>query len=154
MRLVGNFSNIVYHLSYELGLHWLFSTLMEKSQFQCMSMHWLKISCRGLQIDLPQIFVMWILILSWPWALFGSKFCIIFSISLLEKCKVFKRFSVVQWRLEGSSLLLLSKEHCFAKKELESSAFFLKSVTYSFPWKRGGMRAIFLLLKIPFNNVQ
>ena len=31
------------------------------------------------------------------------------------------------------------KELCFAKKELKSSAFFMKSVTYSFPWKRGGM---------------
>ena len=34
MRLVGNFSNIVYHLSYKLGLHWLFSILREKNQYQ------------------------------------------------------------------------------------------------------------------------
>ena len=54
----------------------------------------------------------------------------------------------------SSSLLLLIKEHCFAKKELKSSAFFLKSVTYSFPWKRGGMSGIFLLFKNLFNNAQ
>ena len=38
----------------------------------------------------------------------------------------------------------LTEEHCFAKKELKSSAFLLKSFNYSFPWKRGGMRGTFL----------
>ena len=51
-------------------------------------------------------------------------FCLIFSISLLEKFRVSKRFSVVKWRLRGSSLLLLFKEHCFAKKKLKSLTFF------------------------------
>ena len=34
MRLVSSFSNIVYHLSYELGLYWLFTILTEKNQCQ------------------------------------------------------------------------------------------------------------------------
>ena len=53
----------------------------------------------------------------------GFVFCIIFSISLLEKFRVSKSFSVVKWRLRGSSLLLLFKEHCFAKKKLKSLSF-------------------------------
>ena len=54
----------------------------------------------------------------------------------------------------GSSLLLIIKKHCFAKKELKSSAFFLKCFTYSFPWKRGGMKGIYSLFKSLFNNAQ
>ena len=45
--------------------------------------------------DLSQIFIMWILILWQPWTLFGYKFCIIFSLSLLERFIVSKRLSVV-----------------------------------------------------------
>ena len=33
--------------------------------------------CNGFQIDLPQVFIIWML-LSWPWTLFGSNFWIIF----------------------------------------------------------------------------
>ena len=36
MKLVSSFSNIIYHLSYELGLFWLFSILTEKNQCQCI----------------------------------------------------------------------------------------------------------------------
>ena len=131
MRVVGRYSNTVYHLSYERGLHWCFHFNGKES----VSMHWPKISCRSLQIDLPHIFIMRILIFSLPWALFGSNFSIIFSVSLLEKFKVFKCFSVVQWWLIGSSLLLLIKEHCFAKKELKSSAFFWNLLHTHFPGK-------------------
>ena len=131
MRLVGSFSNIVCHLFYELGLYWLF---FHSNGKELVSIHWLKIKFKGLQIDLQQIFIMRILILWWPWAFFRSKFCVIFSKSSLEKFRVSKHFSVVKWRLRGSSLLLLIKEHCFAKKELKSSAFSLKSITYSFSW--------------------
>ena len=47
----------------------------------------------------------------------------------------------------GSLLLLLIKDHSFAKKELKSLSFLLKFVTYSFSLKRGRMMGIFLLLK-------
>ena len=151
MRLVGRSLNVVYHLSCEFGLYWLFSHSNGK---EAVSIHWLKISFKGLQSDLPLIFIIRIMILTWPWALFESKFCIIFSISLSEKVRVSKQFSVVKWRLRGSSLLLLIKEHCLAKKELKNSAIFLNSVRYSFQWKRGGMSGIFLLFKILFDNAQ
>ena len=61
-----------------------------------------------------------ILIFSWPWALFGSKFCIICSLSLLQKFSISKHFLVMWWMLRGISMLLLS----------------LKSVIYSFPWEK------------------
>lgn len=32
VRLVGNFLNIAYHLSYEVELRWVFSSLTEKNQ--------------------------------------------------------------------------------------------------------------------------
>ena len=73
---------------------------------------------------------MQILTLSWPWALFGSKFCIIFSISLLEKLRVFNRFSVVQWRLRGSSILL-SKNIPFSNEGIKKFSFFLE-ICYTF----------------------
>ena len=118
-----------------------------------MSIHWLEINFKGLQIDLPQNFnhanTEFIMTLTFVW-----KFCIIFSISLLEKFRVSKRFSVVKWSLRGSSILLFIKEHCFSKKKLKSSYFFLKSVTYSFPWKKGGTSGIFLLFKNVFNSAQ
>ena len=44
-----------------------------------------KINFKGLQIKSSQIFTILILITSWPWALFGSRFLIIFRISLFEK---------------------------------------------------------------------
>ena len=43
---------------------------------------------------------------------------------------------------------LFIKEHCSAKKELNISAFSLKSVTYLFWCFKGGIQGIFLLFKI------
>ena len=107
VRLVDSFSNIVYHLSYEFGLNWLF---FHSNGKESMSIHWMKIRFKVLQTDLPQIFIMQILILSWPWALFGSKFCMIISISLLKKFRVSKRFSVVNEGWEGVHYYYLSKK--------------------------------------------
>ena len=42
----------------------------------------------------------------------------------------------------------------FYKDEIKSPVFFFKSVTYSFPWKRGTMSGIFLLFKKIFTNAQ
>ena len=50
--------------------------------------------------------------------------------------------------------MIAFKEHCFAKKELKSSAFSLKSVTKLFSWNNGGIRGIFLLFKKRFNRDQ
>ena len=138
MRLVGSFPNIVCHLSYELELYWLFFILTEKNiRFKENKVqrftNWFTTNFYHANTDL----IMTV-------HFFGSKFCIIFSISLLEKFRVSKHFSVVKWRLRGSSLLY--QRTLFRKEGIKSSAFFLKSVTYSFPWKRGGMNGVFFLL--------
>ena len=88
-----------------------------------------------------------ILILSWPCALFGSRFWITFAILSWEKLAKDRRLSVKYLICDGSLLLLLIKEHCVAKWELKSSAFSLKSVTNLFSWNKGGIRGIFLLFK-------
>ena len=108
-----------------------------------VSKHRLKIIFRGLQIELLQSFSILMLIWSWPWALLGSKFWINFSISSSEKVTDDKRLCVKYSSLLGSSLLLFIREHWSAKKELKSSAFFLKSITNSFLWYSGGMIDIF-----------
>ena len=113
--------SIIYQLSYHLGLHRLFPHSNEKDP---ELIHWLKINSKDLQIDLPLIFIMRALILAWPFVLFVSKFCIMFSISLLETFRVSKHFSVIQWRLRGASLLSVIKKSCFAKNELKSSTIF------------------------------
>ena len=57
--------------------------------------------------------------------------------------------SVFLIKFKGNSLELFIIEHWLAKKQLNNSAFFLKSVTYFLSWSKGGMQGIFLL----FNNV-
>ena len=100
---------------------------------------------------LPLSFNMRMLNMSWPWALLGSSFLINVAISSLVKVTVEIDLSVFLQILEGSSLELFIIEHCLAKKQLNNSAFFLKSVTYLFWWKRGGIQGILLLFKNNFN---
>ena len=57
-------------------------------------------------------------------------------------------------RTEGSSLVLLTKEHCFAKKSLKNSAFSLKYMLNLSLCNRGGTQGIFLLFKKVFNIYQ
>ena len=49
---------------------------------------------------------------------------------------------------------LLIREHCLAKNELNSSAFFLNSVTSSFSCNKEGIMGTFLLFKKVFNMDQ
>ena len=87
-----------------------------------------KISFKGLLIESSQIFTIAMLILSWPWALFGSRLLIIFRISLFEKsivvsdsCNFFFFFFFFEREREivaGSSILFLSIEHWSSKKLL------------------------------------
>ena len=107
----------------------------------------LKIIERGFQIEFPHSFIIRILSISWPCALFGSKWLIILAMSLLEKC-IESRHLFVSWgRSVCKALLLLKREHWFTKKWLNNSAFSLNSVMNLFSWKKGGMQGIFLLFK-------
>ena len=81
-------------------------------------------------------FIMWILTVLWPCALFGSKWLIILVMSLLEKCIESRRLFVSWFRTVGKVLLSLKREHWFRKIWLNNSAFFLKSVMNFFSWER------------------
>lgn len=52
--------------------------------------------------------------------------------SVIENLTVDKYLSVKKWNLEGSLISFFIKEPCFAKKDLKSPAFFLKSVSKLF----------------------
>ena len=59
----------------------------ERKQFR-------KIISIGLHMEMPQSFIMQMLIMSWPWALLGSTFLIVLYISSFEKIMVSKMLSV------------------------------------------------------------
>ena len=108
------------------------------------SKHDRKIIPSGWQIDSSQIFNNRILIILWPWALFGSRFQIIFKISYAENSTVESDCRVFLLRTEGSLQLLLKREHCLVKKSLKSSAFSLKFMTNLPLCNTGGVQGIFL----------
>ena len=55
----------------------------------------LKIISSGPQVKAPHIFSIWVLMLSWAYALLESRFWLILPIALKESTTVDKRFSVV-----------------------------------------------------------
>ena len=116
----------------------------------CFIQDW-NIKSKGLQIDLLHSFNIQMLNMPWPWALLGPRFWINVAILSLVKVTVDIDFSGFLQRMKGSSLELFIIEHCLAKKQLNSCAFFLKSVTYLFQWKRGGIQLIVLLFNNDFN---
>ena len=54
-------------------------------------------------------------------------------------------------KVVGRSLQVLIREHCFAKKVLNISAFLLKSMINLFSCSNGEIRGIFLLFRNIFN---
>ena len=88
-----------------------------------------------MQIESPQIFSMRMLIISWPWALLGSKHLIIFPMSLSVKEMLDRDLSVKLSQLVGSTLVFVINEHWLAKKELKSSAFSLKVVSQEYSYR-------------------
>ena len=104
--------------------------------------------------EFPYIFNIGMLILSCPWALFGLRFWIIFNMSIFTKFTVDKRLLVRKWSRGGSLLSFLIKQHCFAKKELKSSVFSLRSLTNLLWWNNGGLTGNLRLFKKIFNRAQ
>ena len=107
----------------------------------------LKIIDSGLHIEFPHNFIIRILSISWPWALFGSKLFIILDVSTVEKLTVSSNLLVRFSSSFGKTLLLLNRVHWFAKKVLKSLAFSLKFVINLISWNRGGVQGIFYYLK-------
>ena len=128
---------------------WICTTLafFHSHAYIPLSIQWLKMSLNCLQMEVLHIFMMRILTLSWPCALFGSSFTIVLSMSSSVILTQNSLASVLQSKAGGSWLLLLVNEHWFAKNELSSSAFFLKSVMYSLFSNRGGIHGIFLPIR-------
>ena len=78
----------------------------------------------------------------------GSRFFIIFSVSLLMKSTVSSDWSIQLSKIDGSLLVLFTRVHWLARKWINISAFCLKS-TNLFLWKIRGMHGIFLLKSFP-----
>ena len=95
-------------------------------------------ACKGRH----QNFTNKILAISWPWALFGSRFLMIFRISSLVK-PIIDRDS---WPLQ-----VFIWEHCFTKKVLNISSFLLKSIINLFSCSNGGIQGILLSFRNVFN---
>ena len=119
--------------------------------FPCFIQDW-KIKSSGLQIDLPHSFNKRMLIISWPWALLGSRLLINVAISPQEKLISEIDLSVFLRRFKGSSLELSVLEHCLAKNKLNNSAFFFKSVTYLLSWGKVGIQGNFFVWKYYFGH--
>ena len=87
-----------------------------------------------------------IVAMSFVWIKTTNNCCNIITV----ESNIWKRISrVFLFNVTGSLLEFCIMEYCLAKKELNSYALFLKSVTYLPWWKSGGIQGIYLL----FNNV-
>ena len=108
----------------------------------------------GMYIEFPHNFIIHILIISWLWALFGSKLLIILEALSVEKLTVSSDLLVSFARLLGKTLLLFNRVHWFAKKVLKSLAYSLKFVANLFSWNRRGIQRMFLLFRKTFKMHQ
>ena len=98
-------------------------------------------------MDSPHNFSMWMLSVSGPWDLFGSRFLIIFSMALISKVMEDKDSFDFCGHSDGILLSLIKGVHYLEKSEFKISAFCLKFVIYLLSWKIGGITGIFLLFK-------
>ena len=99
---------------------------------------------------ITELLLLFIVIMPWP--LFVLRFWIIFNMLVYTNFTVDKRLVVKKWNRGGGYFLI--KGHYFAKKELKSSAFFLKSVANLLLWNNGGITGILRLFREFFNRVQ
>ena len=76
--------------------------LPERKQF------W-KIISSGLHMDMPQSFIMQMLIMLRPWALLGSRFLIVFYVSFFEKTMVSKMLLVCLEHVLGKVVIFFHK---------------------------------------------
>ena len=114
----------------------------------------LNMSSKDLCNEFPHICNIWMLTLSGPWALFGLRLWIIFNISVFTSFTVDKRLSVRKWSRRGNLLSFLIMEYCFAKNELKSLAFSIKSGINLLLWNNGGIAGILWLFRKTFNRPQ
>ena len=88
------------------------------------------ISAKRFRINLPQIFNIQILIISWPWVLFGPRFVYDFSNAIFSK-RDHREAVVCFFKMISKNLVvLLTTVHSLEKKLLNISAFLLRSVIW------------------------
>ena len=133
--MVSSFLRFACHLSCGLEPHMPFSIYW--GNFTHSKQDWM-INFRGLQIEVSPILIIRILIISCLWALFGSRFQIIFRISSVEIFFVDRALCFFV-RVTWISLLLLTIEHWLAEKLLKIFVFSLKSVINLSWCSSGGM---------------
>ena len=85
--------------------------------------------------------------ISYPCALFESRFWITLPILSWEKLREGKWLSVEWWIYNSRLLLPFIKKQCLSKLESKTNAFTLNSLTNLFSWNKGGIRGIFCSLK-------
>ena len=156
--MVGTLFNVC--LSPFLWTRTTFAFFHSIGNFPLFIQDW-KINFRGLQIEVSHILIIRILIISRPWALFGSRFLIIFRISSNKKFIVDRDSRVFLFfvfcccfffvRVAGSLLLFLTIKHWLVKKLLKILAFSLKLVT-NLSWRNSGdVQRIYLFFRKVLN---
>ena len=117
-----------------------------------LSRHDLNINSSGLQRETSQSLTIRIIIISWPWDLFGSRFLIIFRISSLVK-QIVDSESVMSFLYKNCRKITagIYKGTCFAKKVLHNSAFLLKFMINLFLCSNAGIQGIVWLIRNVFN---
>ena len=115
----------------------------------------LKIIDTGLHIEFSHSFIIRILSISWPWALFGSKLFIILDVSTVEKLTVSSSLLVSFSSSFGKSLLLFNrvlKKYC--KKSIKKFSFLFKVCYQSNFMKHRRYTRNFLLFRRVFKMDQ
>ena len=107
-----------------------------------------KIIPSGLQSDSSQILI---IIIFWPWCLFGLRMLIIFMISNVKNANVESDLQIFSKNL-GKLTIVINNRTLLLKRSLKSWAFFLKSMINLPVFNRGGIQGIFLLFRKVFNS--
>ena len=107
---------------------------------------------RSFWIESPKGFNLWMLIISWSWVLFESKFLIIWRMSSLEKWQLAHEFSVSKVNCVSNTLFVRYKGTLFGKKRIEDFTLFFE-INILLLWKLGRVLCIFCHLVEFFNKV-
>ena len=135
-------------------MHWNYICFFHSEGNVPISRQDLKISSKGGKIDSPHNFSIRILIMSCPWALFGSRFFIILAISL-QVTGIHQSVLVVFYVQSRMNFTCIAYHSALlSKKLLSSSALSIKFKMNLLLWNSGGMQGIFLLMRNVFKSDQ
>ena len=107
----------------------------------------------GFDIDCPNICIIFMERLSWPWDLFGFSFLMCLVMSSSEKMTFLIDKGVTLFNV-GSLLEVKGTMHCFLKYSLKSLHFSSASTIKQLSTKIGGILDTIFFLRIVFKVVQ